>query len=605
MGRLGVLKRSLHYKLRLASVLLLIGLLFVVLLLPSFLEQPDSADISLPAPKIGSVPFERALTQLTRTSEWTNESIDTHSLSQILWAAYGYSLRGTRHRTVPSAHGAYPLLLLLAKSDGVYEFHPKSHSLDKIHQEDFRIQIGSYCFGPHMSSANNAPILLLIFAHRDQLKERNFRYADSGCAAQNIFLEAAIHQIGTNFVECDDLTELLEIDEAYETIGVMPLGYPAISLPEVHFPGSSETLPAPQESSKSLEEAMSQRRSIRSWDDRSLKSSKLSQILWSAGQIVTNHSLRLFLAGSSKVDEYSISSHELVAYLSGDKRLALADSFVGQNWAAKAPHVLIIAFDESRDAEGKLQGSTQHFDAGLVMQNVYLSAAAWDLGTVVIGGGWNPSELRTILQLPYHVVPLYIMPIGHTSYFDFYNFGAIISLAAIPLFYMSSVVLLPRSRRALTRRKAKWIHCGAAFLVLFVALVHVFLLGILGIISGHETDWRYYVYAIYRVLFIDFQRGYSDWVLGQFLARVCLIALITATITGIAFNWLTRRQFLNYRRVRIFHQISIASFASTLILHAAINGSWVSNNYSLFILLNLVFLVFWACLKYWPSEATS
>ncbi|MFX0112919.1 MAG: nitroreductase family protein [Candidatus Hodarchaeota archaeon] len=598
------MKRSLPSKLRLVSVLLLIGLLFIFLLLPSFLEQPNSSGISLPTPKIGSVPYERALTKLARTSEWTNESIDTDSLSQILWAAYGYSLRGTGHRTVPSAHGAYPLLLLLAKSDGVFRFHPKSHTLDKIHPEDFRTQIGSYCLGPYRSSVNNAPILLLIFAHRDQLKERNFRYADSGCAVQNIFLEAAIHQIGTNFVECDDLTELLGIDGIYETIAVMPLGHPAISLTETHFPGSSETLPVPQESSKPLEEAMSQRRSIRSWDDRSLESSELSQILWSAGQVVTNRSIRLFLASSSKVEEYSISSHELVEHLSGDKRLALADSFVGQTWAARAPYILVIAFDESRDVEGKLQGSTQHLDAGLVMQNVYLSAAAWNLGTVVIGGGWDPSDLRNILELPYHVVPLYIMPIGHTPFFDLYNFGATISLFAIPLFYVSSIAFLPRSRRVLTRRKVKWIHCGTAFLIMFVAIVHVFLLGILGIISGHETDWRYYVYAIYRVLFIDLQRGYSDWVLGQFLARVCLIALVTATITGIAFNWLTRRRFLNYRRVRVFHQVSIGSFASTLILHAAINGSWVSNNYRLFILLNLAFLVFWACVKYWPSTTS-
>jgi nitroreductase len=581
-------------------VALLIGLFGV--LDPSCVKAQPSFDPSLPNPHIGSVPLERAFTRLVRSSEWLNESLDTKALSQILWAAYGYSLRGTGHRTVPSAHGAYPLLLLLATADGVYEFHPSSHKLSRIHSEDLKEQIRDECSGPHRNSVDNAPILLLIFAHKEQLKERIFRYADSGCVVQNVFLEAATRGIGTNFVECSDLTEIIGIDNDYETIGVMPLGHPVLPTSAANFPPSSEGLPAPQMSSKSVEEAMSLRRSIRSWDDKSLSSRELSQILWSAGQIVANDSIRLFLAGPSKVEEYLISPHELVDHLSGDKRLDLADSYAAQTWAAKAPYILVIAFDESRDAEGETSSSIQSFWSGLVMQNVYLSAAAWNLGTVVIGGGWSASELRNILELPSHVVPLYIMPVGHTPYFDLYNFGALISLFAIPLFYVSSIAFLPRSRKVLKKRMSKWIHCGAASLVALVAFVHIFFLGILGIISGHEGDWRYYLYAIYRLLIVDFQQGYSDWVLGQILARIALIALIIVTISGFSFHWLARRRLLNYKRVRLLHQLSIAIFASTMILHAFINGSWVSNNYNAFIALNLAFLTFWGCLKYFPPR---
>lgn len=599
---MGSLQRFKAHVLRVMTIFLLVGLLFPLLPLPSAEAQP-SFDSSLPTPKIGSVSLERALSQLTRSSEWTNKSVNQKTLSQILWAAYGYSLRGTGHRTVPSAHGAYPLLLLVASSDGVYEFRPQSHDLARIHSEDLREQIRDQSRGPHLNSLNGAPLLLVIFAHEKELKERIFRYADAGCVAQNVFLEAAIHQIGTNFVDCDDLADVVGISDDYETIGVMPLGYPTSPLSRRDFPDDSENLPSPRESSESVEEAMSKRQSIRSWDDRSLSSSELAQILWSAAQIVENDSIRLFLAGPSKVEEYLISSHELVDHLSGDKRLDLADSFVAQTWAAKAPYILVIAFDESRDTGGKSQGSTQHLDAGLVMQNVYLSAVAWKLGTVVIGGGWDPSELQTILQLPTHVVPLYIMPVGHTSFFDLYNFGAQISLFAVPLFYLSSIAYLPRSRKVLKRGKAKWIHCGTAFLILLVAIVHIFFLGLYGIISGHETDWRYYFYAIYRVFIIDFWWGYPDWVLGQFLARISAIALITTTITGLSFNWLARRRLLNHRRVRIFHQACIAIFASTMVLHAAINGSWVSENYNLFILINLTFLAFWAYFKYSPNRS--
>ncbi|MFQ5978763.1 MAG: nitroreductase family protein [Candidatus Heimdallarchaeota archaeon] len=592
-----------------ARIIRIINIFLVFVLTLSFfplsLSEPQPfSDSALPTPKIGSVSLERALSQLTRSSEWTNESVNQKTLSQILWAAYGYSLRGTGHRTVPSAHGAYPLLLLVASSDGVYEFLPQTHELTRIHSEDLRENIRDQASGSYQNSLDGAPILLMIFAHRDQLKERIFRYADSGCVVQNVFLEATTHQIGTNFVDSDDLTEILGIDADYETIGVMPLGYPANSLPEASFRASSETLPEPRESSKSVEEAMSKRQSIRSWDDRSLNMREVAQILWSASRVVANDSIRLFLAGASRVEEYLISSHELIIHLSGDKRLDLADSFVAQTWAAKAPYILVIAFDESRDTEGKSRGSTQHLDAGLVMQNIYLSAAAWELGTVVIGGGWDPSELRNILQLPTHVVPLYIMPVGHTSLIDLYNFGALIILFAIPLFYLSSIAYLPRSRKVLRRRKAKWIHCGTAFLILLVVIVHIFFLGIYGIISGHETDWRYYFYAIYRVFIIDFWWGYPDWVLGQFLARISAIALITAAITGLSFNWLTRRRLLNHRRVRIFHQASIAIFASTMVLHAAINGSWVSDNYNLFILINLTFLAFWAFFKYLPIRSS-
>ncbi|MFW9916004.1 MAG: nitroreductase family protein [Candidatus Thorarchaeota archaeon] len=592
--------KSIAQAARFITMALLIGLLGI--LDPTCAKAQPSFDASLPDPRIGSVPLERAFTQLVRSSEWLNESLDTKALSQILWAAYGYSLRGTGHRTVPSAHGAYPLLLLLATPDGVYEFHPSSHRLSRINSEDLKEHIRDECSGPHRSSVDNAPILLLIFAHKEQLKERIFRYADSGCVVQNVFLEAAVRGIGTNFVDCSDLTEIVGIDNDYETIGVMPLGHPVLPISAANFPYSSESLPAPQMGPKSVEEAMSLRRSIRSWDDKSLNSHELSQILWSAGQVVANASIRLFLAGSSKVDEYLIDSHRLIERMPGDKRLALADSYVHQTWAAKAPYILVIAFDESRDIEGKSSGSTQHLDAGLVMQNVYLSAAAWDLGTVVIGGGWSASELRNILELPSHVVPLYIMPIGHTPYLDLYRFGALISLFAIPLFYVSSIAFLPRSRKVLKRRMSKWIHCGAAFLVALVVFVHIFFLGILGIISGHEGDWRYYLYAIYRLLIVDFQRGYSDWVLGQILARTALIALLTVIISGFSFHWLARRRLFNYKRVRLLHRLSIAIFASTMILHAFINGSWISNNYGTFVALNLIFLAFWGYLKYFPPR---
>jgi len=50
-------------------------------------------------------------------------------------------------------------------------------------------------------------------------------------------------------------------------------------------------------------------------------------------------------------------------------------------------------------------------EAGHAAQNVCLQAVALDLGTVTIGA-FDEDEVRTILNLPEHEIPLYLLPVG-------------------------------------------------------------------------------------------------------------------------------------------------------------------------------------------------
>ena len=162
-------------------ILTLLAIFLLVLIQPLPTKSVNLPYTSLPKPKLGSNTFEKVLTQIGRSYQWENRNLSLEKVSQVLWAAYGFSLYGSG-RTVPSAHGAYPLAIFIADSDGLYRFLPESHSLHQIRSDDIRDQIHAQCYGPNKNSTENAPVLLTIFANREKLTERHFRYADAGCS---------------------------------------------------------------------------------------------------------------------------------------------------------------------------------------------------------------------------------------------------------------------------------------------------------------------------------------------------------------------------------------------------------------------------------------
>ena len=174
---------------------------------------------------------------------------------------------------------------------------------------------------------------------------------------------------------------------------------------------------------------------MRDYSEQPLTLRELSQILWAA-QGITDPSRKLRSAPSAGatypieiyivtgvngvegletgVYRYLVDSHELLLVSKGDTRERLSEASLGQAWIAEAPVSLVIAAEYERTTRryGDRGVRYVHMEAGHVAENIYLEAAALNLGTVAVGA-FDDKEVERVLGLPAAHEPLYVMPIGH------------------------------------------------------------------------------------------------------------------------------------------------------------------------------------------------
>jgi SagB-type dehydrogenase family enzyme len=190
--------------------------------------------------------------------------------------------------------------------------------------------------------------------------------------------------------------------------------------------GEVTQLPPPRyDSEVSIEKALLERRSIRSYKDEPLTLNELSQILWAA-QGITEPKKGLRTAPSARalyllevyvlpgnvtnlpkgIYKYRPQGHELIKIADGDKKAELFKT-VGQAPIKNAPAVLVF----SGLSEKTQRPAWMYIEAGHAAQNVYLQAVSLKMGAVVMGG-FKDEDVRKVLNLSEKEQPLYIMPIG-------------------------------------------------------------------------------------------------------------------------------------------------------------------------------------------------
>lgn len=192
-------------------------------------------------------------------------------------------------------------------------------------------------------------------------------------------------------------------------------------------------LPKPRLSGAvSVEQAIAERRSLRSFHERALSLELVSQILWAAQGVSSSDGKRTvpsaggllpleiyLLAGSIEELEaglyrYEPALHVLRLVSPGDRRVQLATISHEQMWMAAAPAAILVAAVYERTT-GKFGAEARKYvdmEVGHVGQNVHLEACALGLGTVVVAA-FDPAEVSRLLDLPNGETPLYVMPIGH------------------------------------------------------------------------------------------------------------------------------------------------------------------------------------------------
>ncbi len=193
------------------------------------------------------------------------------------------------------------------------------------------------------------------------------------------------------------------------------------------------SLPQPEiKGCLSLEEAIHDRISRRSFKDQGLSLAQAGQLLWSAGGLGAEgaagvsraapsagatYPLEYYLA-AGKVEglapglyHYVHRAHALAMLQRGDLRAKLARACLGQEMVAQAPLsiVLVAHYERTTRRYGERGYRYVYMEAGYVSQNIYLQAEALQLGTVAVGA-FDDAAVKEILAV--EGAPLLFMPVG-------------------------------------------------------------------------------------------------------------------------------------------------------------------------------------------------
>jgi SagB-type dehydrogenase family enzyme len=198
------------------------------------------------------------------------------------------------------------------------------------------------------------------------------------------------------------------------------------------------SLPSPsRKGTVSVEEALSSRRTHRSFHGRALTVKEFAQMLWAAygvtavtpgGQLKTAPS-----AGASyPIDIYAVvgeggvefvapgvyhyrpESHSVRSVKSGDVRTQVAAACLRQMWMAPAPLLIVITGEYARCSAkyGPRGVIYTQIEAGHVGQNVFLQAEALCLKAGIVGA-FEKEDLGQALHIPAAHEPLLVMPVGY------------------------------------------------------------------------------------------------------------------------------------------------------------------------------------------------
>lgn len=188
---------------------------------------------------------------------------------------------------------------------------------------------------------------------------------------------------------------------------------------------------ARREGKVSLERTLTLRRSVRAYRDAALTLADVGQLLWAAQGITAGdrfrtapsagalYPLEVYLVAGrveglpAGIYKYRPAQHALARVAGEDRRRALAEAALGQNFIVQAPVTLVISGVYERTAKryGERAPRYVHIEVGHAGQNICLQAVALGLGSVPVGAFRDP-EVKRIVGMPEEEAPLYLVPVG-------------------------------------------------------------------------------------------------------------------------------------------------------------------------------------------------
>ncbi len=207
----------------------------------------------LPRVRDAGVSLSETLAEWNTTIDFSHQILSRQQVSQFLWACYGYSYYLDhsgfqrhyieRHRTVPSAHGYYPLEVFLIDESGVYRYIPGLTNNDpvgfpiisflwKVKNGDIRDNLGEITD----QVIKKAPVSLLLTLNIpdtiqwDDLSDQSLRWVwtyEVGACIQNVVLDTTAWDFTCNIVPIEqdqEVNALLGLNADFDSFAFVSIG---------------------------------------------------------------------------------------------------------------------------------------------------------------------------------------------------------------------------------------------------------------------------------------------------------------------------------------------------------------------------------------------
>lgn len=204
-------------------------ILFTLMILASGISVA-AQNISLPEPqKTGGKPLMEALNERHSSRTFSEREPDLQTLSDLLWAGFGYNRPEERKRTAPTSRNYQEIEIYVSMASGLYLYDAWENTLVLIHNRDIRANTGSQDY------VGKAPLNLVYVANQKKVQnphsERQLlaSHTNSGFIAQNVYLyctSAGLVSVVRALFDPETLKKEMALDENMIIILTQTVGYP-------------------------------------------------------------------------------------------------------------------------------------------------------------------------------------------------------------------------------------------------------------------------------------------------------------------------------------------------------------------------------------------
>jgi len=193
--------------------------------------------------------------------------------------------------------------------------------------------------------------------------------------------------------------------------------------------------PPVQDGNMSLEKAIKQRRTVRSFGNKPISKQQFSQILWSAQGITEDRGFKraspsggalypadvYAVVGKNCIEDffagvyhYQPKHHSVTKVAEGDWRRDLAIASLSQMWMARAPVLFVVTAEYHRITCKYGDRGIRYalMEIGHISQNIFLQCQTLGL-TAGIVGAFNDGEVARLAGVHKNHEPLIILPVGY------------------------------------------------------------------------------------------------------------------------------------------------------------------------------------------------